>query len=96
MARINTYQQDQNLSKSDKFLGSDSSGSTRNFSIESVSDFFKETNSAGIIAQFVWQYKNQTPTSGQLQPVFSSGVTFANLTSLKVSKYTKSESSISI
>ena len=96
MARINTYQQDQNLSKSDKFLGSDSSGSTRNFSIESVSDFFKETNSAGIIAQFVWQYKNQTPISGQLQPVFSSGVTFANLTSLKVSKYTKSENNNSI
>ena len=96
MARINTYTQDQSLSKADKFLGSDSSGSTRNFSIQSVSDFFKNTNSGGVISQFVWQYKNATPISGNLQAIFSSGSTFANLTSLQVSKYTKSESTNSI
>ena len=96
MARINTYTQDQSLSKADKFLGSDSSGSTRNFSIQSVSDFFKNTNSGGVISQFVWQYKNATPISGNLQAIFSSGSTFANLTSLQVSKYTNSESTNSI
>tara|TARA_B100000902_G_scaffold379486_1_gene413858 strand:- start:1528 stop:2289 length:762 start_codon:yes stop_codon:yes gene_type:complete len=91
MARINTYQQDQNLSKSDKFLGSDSGGSTRNFSIESVSDFFKETNSGGVVGQFVWQYVNTEIKSGELQAVFSSGSTFASLTNIKVSKYTKGD-----
>lgn len=96
MSRINQYIQDENVDLGDKLLGSDSGGATRNFSLQSISDFFKQTNAAGIIAQFVWQYKNQIPTSGQLQPIFSSGNTFANLTSLKVSKYTKSESTNSI
>lgn len=91
MARINQYIQDENVGFSDKLLGSDSSGETRNFSLESISDFFKQTNAGGIVGQFVWQYKTSTPSSGQMQAIFSSGTTFANLTSIKVSKYTKGD-----
>ena len=41
MGRISNYSQDTDVTKSDKLLGSDSGGSTKNFSLESVSDFFK-------------------------------------------------------
>lgn len=91
MSRINQYIQDENVSFGDKLLGSDSGGATRNFSLESISDFFKENNAGGVVGQFVWQYKTSTPSSGQMQAVFSSGSTFANLTSIKVSKYTKGD-----
>ena len=91
MARISTYQQDQNLSKADKLLGSDSSGTTQNFSLDSISDFFKENNAGGVVGQFVWEYVNTSIQTGQMQAVFSSGSTFANLTNIKVSKYTKGD-----
>lgn len=86
MAKISNYSQDTDVTKNDKFLGSDSGGSTKNFSLESVSDFFKTTNAAGIVGQYVWQYKTTTPTNGQVKPTFSSGSTFTNLTSLLVSE----------
>ena len=91
MGRISNYSQDTDVTKSDKLLGSDSGGSTKNFSLESVSDFFKNTNAAGVVGQFVWQYKTTTPDSGQVRPTFSSGSTFANVTSLKVNKYIKGD-----
>ena len=96
MGRISNYSQDTDVTKSDKLLGSDSGGSTKNFSLESVSDFFKNTNAAGVAAQFVWQYKTTTPVSGQIKPTFSSGVTFANLQSLLVSKYIHGETANSV
>ena len=42
MARISKYTQDTGVSKTDKLLGSDSDGSTKNFSIESLSNYFAE------------------------------------------------------
>ena len=84
MARISNYDQDTNVKKSDKLLGSDTGGSTRNFSLASISDFFKNTNAAGVAAQFVWQYKTTSLGSGDMQ---ITGTTFANLSSIKVNKY---------
>ena len=42
MARISKYTQDTNVTGTDKLLGSDSGGATKNFSIESLSNFFAE------------------------------------------------------
>ena len=43
---------------------------------------------SGIAGQFTYQYKNSAPYgNGTMRVTFSSGVTFANATSLKVSKY---------
>jgi hypothetical protein len=42
MARIDKYTQDSSVTKTDKLLGSDSGGSTKNFSIESLSNYFAE------------------------------------------------------
>lgn len=42
MARISKYGQDLGVTKTDKLLGSDSGGATKNFSIESLSNYFAE------------------------------------------------------
>ena len=84
MPRISTYAVD-TVDKNDKLIGTSSSGGTKNFEIQDVSKFFKETNAAGIAAQFVFQYKSDgTRQSGRITATFSSGVTFANLTSVEV------------
>lgn len=88
MARISTYQKDTSVEKTDKLLGSNLGGTTKNFAIEDISKFFKNTNAAGVAGQLTYQYKNSVPYgNGTMRVTFSSGVTFANATSLKVSKY---------
>jgi len=89
MARISSYTKDTSVEKTDKFLGSNFGGATKNFTVSDISNFFKTTNAAGVAAQFVWQYDAiiTSPTTGKMVSTFSSGVTFANLQSLVVSKY---------
>ena len=88
MARISTYQKDTSVEKTDKLLGSNLGGTTKNFAIEDISKFFKNTNAAGVAGQFTYQYKNSAPYgNGTMRVTFSSGSTFQNATSLKVSKY---------
>ena len=88
MPKIQNIQKDTNITKSDKFLGSDSGGATRNYIIEDVSKFFKNTNAAGVAGQLTYQYKSTSPyPAGSMRVTFSSGSTFQNATSLKVNKY---------
>lgn len=96
MARINQYVIDSTIHKSDTLLGSDGGATTKNYSIGNISDYFKNNNGAGIAGQFVWQYKTISPQSGKLKPTFSSGSTFANLTSIKANKFTSGETVNSI
>lgn len=90
MARISKYVNDTSVEKNDRLLGSNAGGATKNFAIEDISKFFKNTNSAGIAGQFTYQYKNQAPfTNGTMGVTFSvvGSNAFQNATSLKVSKY---------
>ena len=88
MARISKYVNDTSVEKNDRLLGSNVGGATKNFAIEDISKFFKNTNAAGVAGQFTYQYKNQAPfTNGTMGVTFSSGSTFANATSIKVSKF---------
>tara|TARA_R100001510_G_C7602754_1_gene168823 strand:+ start:211 stop:960 length:750 start_codon:yes stop_codon:yes gene_type:complete len=96
MARINTYTIDNVIHKNDTLLGSDGGAVTRNYSIANISDYFKNNNAAGVAGQFVWEYKNTEPQSGHLKATFSSGSTFANLTSIKANKFTSGETINSI
>ena len=92
MARISTYQSDTSVEKTDKLLGSNLGGTTKNFAVQDISKFFKNTNAAGVAGQFTYQYKNSTPYgNGSMRVTFSSGSTFANATLLKVSKYIHGE-----
>lgn len=57
MARISTYQRDTVVTKNDKVIGTDSSGSvTKNFKLEDIGNFFSETNAIGIVTQLVFRF----------------------------------------
>jgi len=86
MPRISNITPDTSVEKTDKLLGSNASGETKNFAVQDVSTFFKNTNASGTPAQFGYQYNSSG--SGTFTPTFSAGSTFANLTSVKVNKYT--------
>jgi hypothetical protein len=88
MPKIQSIQADQDLNKGDKLLGSDISGATRNYVISDVTNFFKNTNAAGIAGQFTYQYKSTAPYSGgSMRVTFSSDLTFQNAVSIKISKF---------
>ena len=93
MARISTYVQDDNLSKGDKFLGSDSGGATRNFSIASVSDFFKQTNGAGVAGQLTYKNSTVTPNNESMRFFYDSGSEnlFSGVNKIRVNKFAKGD-----
>ena len=87
MPRINNIGLDTDVTKDDKLLGSDSGGATKSYTLKNISKFFKDTNAAGIAGQFTYQYKTSGLVSGTMGITFSSGSTFQNATSIKVSKF---------
>ena len=87
MARISSYTHDENVQKADKLIGSDVDGKTRNYSIANISQYLRETNATGAVGYFPFKLSTSTPTSGEVKGTFSSGLTFANLTSIKMNKY---------
>ena len=92
MARISSYAQDQDITSADKLIGSDGGTTTKNYSIASISKYFKETNAAGVAGQFSWMLRTAGGhDSGEIKATFSSGLTFANLTSVKMSKFVYKE-----
>jgi len=58
MARINTYPLDDNVSGSDKVLGTDTSGATKNYALDDIADYFSKGNVIAIGGQVVYQYKS--------------------------------------
>jgi len=91
MPRISSLAKDTNISSGDKLLGSDSGGATRNFVINDLQSFIAETNTSGSSSSFTYKYNSTTTSSGEATFTISSGSTFANITSIKVSKYNYNE-----
>ena len=87
MPRINNIGLDTDVTRDDKLLGSDSGGATKSYTLKNISKFFKDSNAAGIAGQFTYQYKTSGLVSGNMGVTFSSGSTFQNATSIKVSKF---------
>tara|TARA_Y100000592_G_scaffold97656_1_gene168861 strand:- start:451 stop:1179 length:729 start_codon:yes stop_codon:yes gene_type:complete len=67
MARINRYAQDATPDKSDKLIGTDSSGGTRNYSLENVGAFLAQTNSLGVHSNIPYKYTNGDLLSGNIK-----------------------------
>ena len=92
MARIKTYEQDAAVTLGDKVIGTNTDGTTYNYTLTSVSNIFKQSNAAGIGGQFTWKFDQgdgNSAGSGEMDGTFSGGdFDFADLTAIKVSKYT--------
>jgi len=97
MARISTYQRDTVVTKNDKVIGTDSSGSiTKNFKLEDIAGFLRNTNAVGIATQFNFKFVDssrdvQTISFDPIAP----GDTFDNVTSFVLSKFDANNNNIS-
>lgn len=101
MARISTYSVDTTLEKSDKLLGSNLGGATRNFTLEDVSKFLKNSNGASYVFHnsTFGGYGSRQNASICSVPILNSGQTnknFSSLSKLKVSKFANKSSTTSI
>lgn len=56
MARIKTYQQDFNVTDTDKLLGSDSSGATRNYTTKTIADYLNNYSKIGVGGQMSFKF----------------------------------------
>jgi hypothetical protein len=67
MARISTYQLDNDLTKDDKVLGSDSGGATRNFSLEDIAKFISSTNALSTVGCIPYKYNKNELSNGNFK-----------------------------
>jgi len=92
MGKISNYAQDADVKLGDKLLGTDSSGTTNNYTLTSISQIFKEANAAGVGGQFTYKLDAGAGAgieSGEMDATFSGGdLDFADVTAIKVSIYT--------
>ena len=61
MARISTYSVDNTVNKSDKLLGSNADGTTRNFSIEDITTYLRDI---GVSGKFTIGFTTDAQTNG--------------------------------
>ena len=95
MARISTYISDATVEQTDKFIGSNSGGTTKNFKVSDISKHLRATNSAGVGGQLVFVY-HDTNNNGlgarqQGTITFDAGgasvVALSSITTIKISKF---------
>ena len=93
MARIRTYALDTALSIDDKFLGTNDSGSTKNFNVEDIIDFINSSGrlEGNVAARFTYKLHNTSPVSGSIGFEVDKLATqsFTGLTELMISKRNK-------
>ena len=67
MARITKYAQDSTPDKGDKLIGTDSSGGTRNYSLENIGAFLSQTNVLGVHSNIPYKYSHTDLASGNIK-----------------------------
>jgi hypothetical protein len=89
MGRISNFVLDTSVESSDKLLGSNNGGATRNFRVSDIADFLANTNATGASGQIVYSFESSLgqKSNGSFVGTFSSGLGFAQLTSIKASKF---------
>jgi hypothetical protein len=89
MGRISSFVSDTSVESSDKLLGSNINGTTKNFAVEDIAKFLANTNATGSAGQLVYSFEATASqkSNGSFLGTFSSGTAITNLTAIKVSKY---------
>ena len=92
MARISTYTSDNTITKSDKLLGSNADGTTKNFTIEDITSYLKNI---GVSGKYTAMFHDHTygGSGAQQTGTFiipgntSQTVAFSTITTLRISKF---------
>jgi hypothetical protein len=86
MARISTYIKDPVVTKDDKVIGSDISGSTRNYSMEDIAGFLNTSSLINVNGQLVYKFQiGSTPQAGSFTVNGGQPINFSNVTSIDFS-----------
>jgi len=93
MARISKYVNDTTIQGSDRLVGSNTDGTTKNFAIEDIVAFTANTNAAGVIGQLPYMFFNSYFGGSSTQPEGSMAITdlvetsiqFVDVTTLRIS-----------
>jgi hypothetical protein len=100
MARISTYANDVTLSKTDKVIGTDSSGNTtRNFTLNSIAEIFSQLGLVAIAGQSSFKFQSNI-NDGRLAGTISldagggNNTALSGISSFKISKYNASSNII--
>lgn len=94
MARLTTYQQDGDVKGTDKVLGSDTGGATKNYSLSSIATFFANSNAITIDGQLAYQLTTDVAarTSGEFWVNNgNSAPSLENISEFTISKKQKEE-----
>ena len=85
MARISSYNVDTSVQKTDKLLGSNLNGDTRNFTVDGVREYFNQDSSAGAADELNYQYYTDTTnTVGAMSTNTGSAPAFSDISTLKI------------
>ena len=95
MSRISEYNVDTTVEGSDKLLGSNADGSTKNFKVVDVDVFMKNTSTSRLV--YSYEATASLKSNGSFLGTFSgSPKTFATLQSIKVSKFPSGSDTASV
>ena len=95
MARISSYNLDTSVSKTDKVIGTDSSGNTtKNFNLEKIAGFLNTSSLINVNGQLIYKFvSGQTPGNGEF--VKANGTSaFSTITSFLFSHVNTNEQNI--
>lgn len=92
MPKISQIAIDQNVDKKDKLLGSNSGGGTKNYLIEDITGFIRDTNAAGVVGQISYIFYNSSfggsgtrPSGSMTIDTGATLVAFSDVTTIKLS-----------
>ena len=92
MARISTYIKDPVVTKDDKVIGSDISGSTRNYSMEDIAGFLNTSSLINVNGQLIYKFQiGSTPQAGSFTVNGGQPINFSNVTSIDFSHINTNE-----
>ena len=95
MSRISEYNVDTTVEGSDKLLGSNADGSTKNFKVVDVDVFMKNTSTSRLV--YSYEATASLKSNGSFLGTFSGAPkTFATLQSIKVSKFPSGSDTASV
>ena len=92
MPKISNIAVDQTVDKGDKLLGSNAGGGTKNYRIDDISIFIRDTNSAGVVGQLSYIFYNSSfggsdtrPSGSMTIDTSNTSVDFNTVTTVKLS-----------
>lgn len=86
MARISTYIKDSVVTKDDKVIGSDTSGATRNYSMEDIAGFLNTSSLINVNGQLIYKFQiGSTPQQGSFTVNGGQPINFSNVSSIDFS-----------